>query len=352
MRFIAILLSLVAAVASAQQPNSPASQPEPTPPPVAPAPSEPPPPPSPSTDTPTPGATGPAEPAGKRALRYSRFSAGPGGPLVAFTEVISGIVSGAMLGHTYDREEEQDNDKASNAYTGAMVGGLLLGTAATLYQYYIPIERNESFLAAGGASTAFIAGLAIASSSDMSSRGRALFSFATTQAGALSVLALTQSEGDVSTGDSALVGMVSLYAFTLTGLTQLLVDEEDSGEGDYTATFVAPAVGMALGSLFAVPLEVDSRRILKLTLVPLGVGMTMLWLGSSLADGATVPLTAMAGIVTSFALTLLLTSDPGVPTEKDPLRRSDFQAMPVPVVLAAGLDNSSIAAGPGLFMRF
>ena len=45
-------------------------------------------------------------------------------------------------------------------------------------------------------------------------------------------------------------------------------------------------------------------------------------------------------------------NDPGEPTEKDSLRRADFQVMPVPVVLAAGRDKSSIATGPGLFMRF
>lgn len=79
----------------------------------------------------------------------------------------------------------------------------------------------------------------------------------------------------------------------------------------------------------------------------------MLRLGAVFATGATVPLTPMAGLVTSFALTLLLTSDPGVTTQQEEgLRRADFQVMPVPMVMAAGRDNSSLAAGPGLFARF
>jgi hypothetical protein len=352
MRSIAILLGLVAAVASAQQPAPSSAQPEPTPPPVTPAPSEPPlPPPPPTAPAPEP-ATGPAEPAGERAVRYSRFSAGPGGPLLAFTEVISGLVSGGVLGDTYDDERGSDRGRGSSAYTGAMIGGLTLGTIATLYQYFVPVERNESFLVSGAAATGFIAGLALAASSDMSPRGRVLLSFATTQAGVASVLALTYGGGDVSTGDAALVGMTALYAFTLTGLTQILVDRSSGGDTSYVPTFVAPAVGMALGGLLAIPLELDASRVVKLTLLPIGVGLTMFWLGATLADGATVPLTAMAGIVTSFALTLLLTSDPGVPTEKDGLRRAGLQAVPVPVVMAAGRDNSSLAAGPGLLMRF
>jgi hypothetical protein len=282
-------------------------------------------------------------------VRYSRFSAGPGGSLLAFTEVISGVVSGAMLGNSFDTNE---NDKSNTAYTGAVVGGLTLGTIATMYQYFVPVERNESLLVAGAATTGFVAGLALAANGDMSSKSTAWLSLATTQAGIISVLALTQGGGDVSTGDAALVGMVSLYALTLTGLTQGIIDGSSSRDVNYTPTFLAPAAGMALGALLTLPLEMDASRVVKLTLVPLGVGSSMLFLGSILAEGTTVPLTALAGIVTSFALTFLLTSDPGIPTERDGLRRADFQAMPVPVVMAAGPDKSSLAAGPGLFVRF
>ncbi|MFL5348444.1 MAG: hypothetical protein ACJ8AT_26915 [Hyalangium sp.] len=341
MRSIAILLSLVATVARAQQPDAPTAPPPP--PTLSPAP----PPPS----SATPGATGPSESPGERAVRYSRFSAGPGGPLLGFTEVISGIVSGAMIGHSYDADHP-DEHRGSRAYTGAMVTGLMLGTAATLYQYYVPVERNESFLISGAATAGFTAGLAVGLNADMSTRNTAWLTLATTQLGVVSVLALTSGPGDVSTGDAALVGMMSLYAFTLTGLTQAIIDASGSGDVNLTPTFVAPAAGMALGALLASQLDVDPGRVVKLTLVPLGVGASMLWLGSVLADGTTVPLTAMAGIVTSFALTLLLTSDPGVPTERDNVRRADFQAVPVPVVLATGHDKSSLAAGPGLFVRF
>ncbi len=346
MKSIALLLSLVATVARAQQPDAPTAPPPPPPLTAAP-PSEPPPPPS----SATPGATGPAESPAARAVRYSRFSAGPGGALLGFTDVISGIVSGTMLGHSYDKDHPSDT-RGSRAYTGAVIGGLMLGTAATLYQYYVPVERNEAFLVSGAATAGFVAGLALGSNSDMSTRNTAWLTLATTQLGVASVLALTSGPGDVSTGDAALVGMASLYALALTGLTEDIIDTSGSGDVNYTPTFLAPAVGMALGALLTIPLEMDPGRVVKLTLVPLGVGTTMLWLGSILADGTTVPLTAMAGMVTSFALTLLLTSDPGVPTERDNVRRADFQAVPVPVVLATGRDKSSLAAGPGLFVRF
>lgn len=351
MRSTALLMCLVATVASAQQQPAPTAPPEFTPPPTTAAPGEPtPPPPPPSvTPPPSPSAVGPAEPAGERAVRYSRFSAGPGGPLVVFTQVISGIVSGAQIGSAYD---DNDNDENNNAYTGAMLTGLTLGTASTLYQYFVPVERNESLLVAGAAIVGFTAGMGIARSQDLADKERGLLGLVTTQAGVISVLALTAGGGDVSNGDAALVGMTSLYALTLTGLLQYIYDEQTSGDTDYLPTVLAPAIGMALGGLLTVPLEMESSRVLKLTLLPLGVGASMLWLGATIADGTTVPVTALAGIVTTFALTVLLTTDPGVPTEKDGLRRADFQAMPVPVVMAAGRDNSSLAAGPGLFVSF
>jgi hypothetical protein len=360
MRSIVLLLSLIAAVAHAQQPDAPTAQPDPSPPPLSPAPPPvealPPPPPPPAvapapTPTPAPAAPTPAKPPHERTVRYSRFSAGSGGPLLAFTEVMSGVVSGALIGASYD-EETPGNNKANNAYSGAVIAGLTLGTGATLYQYFNPVERNESLLSAGAAATGFIAGLAIAAETGMDGRGASWMSLATTQAGIISVLFVTHGGGDVSTGDAALVGMVSLYAFTLTGLTQGIIDASASGGSNYAATFLSPAVGMALGGLLTLPLEMDSSRVLKLTLVPLGVGSAMLSLGAVLADGTTVPLTALAGIITSFALTFLLTSDPGMETEREGLRRADFQAMPVPVVMAAGRDRSALAAGPGLFMRF
>lgn len=352
MRSITILLSLISVVAQAQQPDAPTAQPDPTPPPLS---SAPPPvealPPPPVAPTPSPSATKPPEPERERTVRYSRFSAGPGGPLLAFTEVMSGVVSGALIGASYD-EDNPSNQRRNNAYTGAVVAGLTLGTGATLYQYYNAVERNESLLVAGAATSGFIAGLAISAQTDMSTRGTSWTSLATTQAGILTVLALTQGGGDVSTGDAALVGMVSLYSFALTGLTQGIIDASASGGTDWAFTFLAPAVGMGLGGLLTLPLEMDSSRVVKLTLVPLGVGSIMLSLGAILADGTTVPLTALAGIVTSFALTFLLTSDPGMETERESLRRADFQAMPVPVVMASGRDKSTLAAGPGLLVRF
>lgn len=297
MRYVVLLLCLCALTARAQQPDAPtrSEDAEPTPPPVTAADG---PPPQPAPPRPASAdATVPAEPAAVRAVRYSRASAGPGGPMLAFTEVVAGLVTGGMLGHDYEER--------NGAYTGAVVGGLTLGTAAIVYQYFVPVERRESLLVAGGSVVGFLAGVGLSSEQGLDDSTGAWISLAATQAGILGALLATAGEGDVSAGDASLVGMTTLYALVLTGLTQSLV--AGSADSNLTPTFVAPALGFALGGALTHLLELEEGRAFKLTLVPLGVGLAMRYLGSAFADGRALRLTALAGIVTSFALTALLT---------------------------------------------
>jgi hypothetical protein len=292
-------------------------------------------------------AQGPAESAGERAVRYSRFSAGQGGPLFVFTQVASGLVTGGLLGNSLGVE--------NGAYVGAVLGGLTLGTASALYQYYVPVGFMESLLAAGGATTGFIAGFGLATEQGWSSRDRALLTLLTTQAGILGVLAATYGGEDVSQGDAALVGMTSLYAFALTGLVQSTFALANRGptDVDLTPTLLAPALGMGLGGLLALTLDFSPQRIFKLTVLPLGVGGALLLLGTVLASGPAVPLSALGGIAATFVITLLATAEapPGVlPPPRQ--RAESFQVLPVPVVVRAGRRNESLGAGPGLLLRF
>jgi hypothetical protein len=282
-------------------------------------------------------------------MRYSRFSSGSGGMLLVFTEIASGLATGAILGRTF----ESDN----GAYVGAVLGGLSLGTAAAVYQYYVPVERNESLLAAGGAALGFLAGFGYGTESDLDGRDRAVTTLLTTQAGILGVLAATAGPGDVSQGDASLVGMSALYAFVFTGLTQSTIALGDEGEDDpnLSPTLIAPAVGMALGGLLAIPLEISPDRAFKLTVLPLGVGAVLLAAGTALASGPAVPLSAMGGIAATFVITALATAEPppGEPTLRQRAPRSDaFRAMPVPVLMRTGQRGESMTAGPGMLVFF
>ncbi|AKI99493.1 hypothetical protein ATI61_109305 [Archangium gephyra] len=327
---------------AAAQPSAPITQPPPPPPPaVQPAPPPPPP----------PEAQGPAETASERATRYSRFSSGSGGLLLVFTELLSGAVTGGILGNTFESE--------NGAYVGSVVGGLALGTAAAVYQYYVPVERNESLLVAGGAALGFLAGFGYGTEQELSGRDRAVATLLTTQAGIIGVLAATSLPGDVSEGDASLVGMSSLYAFVLTGLVQatVLLSEEGDQNPNLSPTLVAPLLGMGVGGLLAVPFELSASRVFKLTVMPMGVGAVLLLVGTALADGPAVPLSALGGIAATFVITALVTAEdptPYPPTSPGLRSQSSepFKAVPVPVLMRSGRRGESLTAGPGLLMRF
>lgn len=339
---------------AATQPPATTTQPPPPPPPaVQPAPPPPPPPavqPAPPPPPP-PEAQGPVETASERATRYSRFSSGAGGMLLVFTELLSGAVTGGILGNTFESE--------NGTYVGAVLGSLTLGTAAALYQYYVPVERNESLLAAGGAALGFLAGFGYGTEQDLSGRDRAIASLLATQAGIIGVLAATAMPGDVSEGDASLVGMSALYAFVLTGLVQstVLLSQEGDQNPNLSPALVAPLLGMGVGGLLAVPFELSATRIFKLTALPLGVGAVLLLAGTALADGPAVPLSAIGGIAATFVITALVTAEDPTPyPPTSPGLRSQtsetFKALPVPVLMRTGRRNESLTAGPGLLMRF
>ncbi len=339
---------------AATQPPATTTQPPPPPPPaVQPAPPPPPPPavqPAPPPPPP-PEAQGPVETASERATRYSRFSSGAGGMLLVFTELLSGAVTGGILGNTFESE--------NGTYVGAVLGSLTLGTAAALYQYYVPVERNESLLAAGGAALGFLAGFGYGTEQDLSGRDRAIASLLATQAGIIGVLAATSLPGDVSEGDASLVGMSALYAFVLTGLVQstVLLSQEGDQNPNLSPALVAPLLGMGVGGLLAVPFEISASRIFKLTALPLGVGAVLLLAGTALADGPAVPLSAIGGIAATFVITALVTAEDPTPyPPTSPGLRSQtsetFKAVPVPVLMRSGRRNESLTAGPGLLMRF
>lgn len=336
------------------QPPATTTQPPPPPPPAAVQPAPPPPPPAVQPappPPPPPEAQRSAESASERATRYSRFSSGSGGMLLVFTELLSGAVTGGILGNTVESE--------NGTYVGAVLGSLTLGTAAALYQYYVPVERNESLLAAGGAALGFLAGFGYGTEQDLSGRDRAIASLLATQAGIVGVLAATAMPGDVSEGDASLVGMSALYAFVLTGLVQstVLLSQPGDQNPNLSPALVAPLLGMGVGGLLAVPLELSSSRIFKLTALPLGVGAVLLLAGTALADGPAVPLSAIGGIAATFVITALVTAEDPVPyPPTSPGLRSQtsetFKAVPVPVLMRTGRRNESLTAGPGLLMRF
>lgn len=378
MRLTALLLGLAATLASAQQPVADSSPQDPLPPPplmessgspdepewatppslTAPGPSEtrqeevptPMAPPVRAEPRPPPAPPRKQAPVPGRPLRYSRLSADSGGPTLVLSEVVGGMVLGAMLGDSFD----DPNGRSDNAYAGAMLGALTLGTASTLYQYFVPVKRNESLLAAGAATLGFTAGVSASNAWDLNSRQRALLALTSSQVGVASVLLLTAGGEDVSAGDTGLVGMTTFYALVTTGLVEYIGARQSGDSFRYTPLLIAPAAGMMLGGLLAIPLEIPPSSIRDATLFPAGMGLAALLIGSRLdVSDETVAKTVLGTVAGTFAITVLLSAlAPEGPTQRDPRADSAFEPVPVPIVVPAGRRNDGLAAGPGLFMRF
>ena len=68
-------------------------------------------------------------------------------------------------------------------------------------------------------------------------------------------------------------------------------------------------------------------------------------------DAVTALVVWALALGTFFVVALINGLSGGVP-EPPQKSASTFQAMPMPVVMTAGRGNDSLAAGPGLFLRF
>ncbi len=295
----------------------------------------------------TPPAPRPAERLGDGPRRYSRFSAGPAGPSIAVAEVLLGLSGGAILGNSFDAE-----GRTNNLYTGAMLGGLALGTAGIFYQYYLPVERRESLLATTASIAGLAGGIAFANNQNLGDRDRALLGILCSQVGMFTPLVLTAGGKDISGADYGLISLTSTYATVFASLVEFINDAENPGGYNFAPMLMAPAIGMAIGGLLAIPLELNSLSFAILWPVPLALGGMAFGLAAPLSNNATtgrVGLIGLSGGLIVSAMALALTYSP--PPEEQ-LSSSAPRVVPMPVLLAAGRDNRGLAAGPGLWVQF
>ncbi|WP_224240156.1 hypothetical protein [Hyalangium gracile] len=295
-----------------------------------------------------PPSTGPAESPGERAARYSRFSAGPGGPAVVVTEVILGLVGGSVLGSAYDTE-----GKTNNFYTGAMIGGLTLGTAGILYQYFLPVERSEALFATLLSLSSMVGGIGFANSNDLSDRDRAILSLACSQVGLFATLALTSGGQGFSGADMGLISLTAFYSSLIAGLIEFINDAENSGRGyNFAPMLMAPTIGMVVGGLLSIPLELNGLGFALISSVPLMASGMAIALSAPLSGNATTGRVVLITLTSSLGLTALITALTSNVPPPQRASASGPRLTPVPVVLAAGRHNTGLAVGPGMSIQF
>jgi hypothetical protein len=335
MRALLLLTCFLSTAAVAAQPARADSQPESS------SPDEP------EWAKPPPG-TRPAESSGEGFQRYSRFSAGPAGPSIAVAQVLLGVSGGAILGNSFDTE-----GNTSNLYSGAMLGGLALGTTGILYQYYFPVQRREALLASTASLAGLAGGIAYANNRNLGDRDRALLGIVASQVGMFTPLLLTSGGKDISGADYGLISLTSFYATVFAGLIEFIHDAETPGGYNYAPMLMAPAIGMAVGGLLAIPLELNGVAFSILWPTPLVLGGMAFGLAAPLSGNATTGRAGLIALSAGFAIAAMSLAVIYTPPPQEQLASSDApRIVPMPVLLAAGRDNRGLAAGPGLWVQF
>jgi hypothetical protein len=157
---------------------------------------------------------------------------------------------------------------------------------------------------------------------------------------------------EITGDDAAFVGMFAGYSVAVVGLIMWLIAVQ-GGHLDTGAAFAvlaAPAAGMVLGAFLTPFVHLGGGRVLKLTLIPLGVGSIILGLGAIVAVSAPAvpPATALVALAATFTLTFLFTS----PDEPMPSGPPGATVSLAPSIALVGPRQSSLAAGPGIAGRF
>lgn len=298
---LAVVSILVACPAWAQAPLAP--------PPPAPAPESPPPaplaPPPPTLPAPTTApSSGPdhlklKEPTLGQS-RFSRFSRGPGGPLFVFGGIITGIVTGVTLNAGLGGDS-RDN------FMYAVFGATVVGGLAGIYSYGVYTTVYGSMIDMLAATTGYMLGFGL----DLltSQRGDAQYLIPALAAnGALVASAILHANADVD-GDGAMIAASgAVYGFWIAALVTGWVRASGSTTNG-AAMLVSPLGGLALGSVLATQLHIPAGRTFKLLLLPIGVGLGLLYLGSAMgnADQGNVWALSLVGTAVTFALTAVLT---------------------------------------------
>lgn len=277
--------------------------------------------------------------------RFSRFSAGRGGPLFAFAEGLDGLILAGLAGAGTSTGGRLGT---SGAFIGALAGGVVFGAGAAILQFVHPIGLASAGTMSLGLGVGALAGFGIATAATVSAFTVAsLLALAVSQLGMVIPLIALWSVDDIPGEDLALMGMTSTYAFVLTALTTFLFTTIPSSTRT-AAVLIAPAIGMALGSLWAHAVDLASGRVLKLTALPLGVGLVTFVLGAVLTQ-LNLPIMSAATLLTTiatFGLTYFLTADePAGPAPSVALS-------PTISMVTVGSRNEALAVGPALVGRF
>lgn len=308
----------------------------------------------------TPGDLGPTVPtkpeeskpdvgAGQGRRRFSLLSAGRGGPLFAFSEVVDGLVVGGLIGAELASSPSNPLALPGGACLGALAGGIGLGGLGVLLQYLQPIGLVAAGASALGVTVGALAGLGVAALLEGFVMGLpgvlpGVLALVGSQVGAFVPFALLWSADDLDPAELALMTSTALYAFAITSLVNVALARPFSAP----ALLVAPAIGMAVGGLVAALTQLSTGAVFRYTALPLGVALATFFLGGLLGAAPQVAaIASLGGMGLTLLITGLVTFATTVPAKKD-----EVTVTPMITAIPAGPLGRDVVLGPGAVLRF
>lgn len=301
--------------------------------------------------TPTTEDPGGVAPTAASRERFSRFSAGRGGPLFAFSQVVDGLVVGGLIGAGLSTPQTGPLAVPGGAYLGALAGGVGLGAVGVLLQYFQPIGLVAAGAAALGLGVGVLGGLGLASGLSAFVPGLpavlpGLLALVGSQVGALVPLALLWSADDLDPSDLAMLGAGALDAFALTAFFNVALATPLLA----SALLLAPAVGMAVGGLVAALTRVPLSTVVRYGALPVGVGLALFYLGSVVFQAPQLAaIAALGGTALTAGITALVEFAQGPST---PPRPDAVTVLPSITILPASPRSEQLVLGPGFAGSF
>ncbi|MGQ0507652.1 MAG: hypothetical protein ACT4TC_20305 [Myxococcaceae bacterium] len=263
-----------------------------------------------------------------------------GGVVLVSTEVLAGLVTGGLIGS--GSAAPTWREKNESIYFGSIGAGLLLGTAAGVYQHFVPVHTTEGWLTSVGAIAGAFAGYSVADGFRLAPGPATMWSIAVgTQVGVILPLALTAGGGALSGSDFWTITLGALHGTIITmmacGIATGRLDSAPS------LLSLSPALGMGLGAALAAAFETRVGKVLLMGLPPLGIAWTGFLMGYAVTK-ENVRLASVTGLLgLAISMTFFALLAPSDTPERGPERVSLPNWMPIPTVVVSPLGR----AGPG-----
>lgn len=281
--------------------------------------------------------------------RFSRWSAGRGGPVFAFSQIVDGLVVGGLLGTSLSAPSTNPFAVPEGAYLGALVGGVSLGGLGVLLQYFQPIGLVAAGATALGLGVGALAGLGIASALASFVPGLppvlpGLLALVGSQVGGLVPLALLWRANDLDPSDLAMLGAGALNAFALTAFLNVALGRPVLA----SALLLAPALGMAVGGLVAALTQVPLSTVVRAGALPLSVGLALFYLGGVVFQAPQLAaIAALGGMAVTVGVVALVSFAQGPATQPEPI-----SVVPTIVVVPPAPRAEQLLLGPGVVATF